>query len=206
MMDVRQGERLFFIMEKMMTPIHSSSPSPISLLSAAVRRERERLGLSVSELAKRADIAKSTLSQLEAGSGNPSLETLWALATALGVQVTQLIAQPRTHVQVIRAGEGVALTSEQANYSATLLAVCPAGVRRDLYRLVVQPGSPRKSEPHLPGTVEHVLLCSGRARLGPVGHLVELSAGDYASYSADEAHVFDALEPDTTAVMVIEHT
>ena len=46
--------------------------TPIGLLSAAIRRERERLNLSVTELAKRAGIAKSTLSQLEAGSGNPS--------------------------------------------------------------------------------------------------------------------------------------
>ncbi|WCM90062.1 helix-turn-helix domain-containing protein [Acidovorax sp. NCPPB 3576] len=183
-----------------------SSPSPISLLAAAVRRERERLGWSVSELAKRAAVAKSTLSQLEAGVGNPSLETLWALATALDVQVTQLIAQPRTHVQVIRANEGVALTSEQANYVATLLAVCPAGVQRDLYRVAVQPGPPRTSERHLPGTVEHIVLCSGRARLGPVGHVVDLGPGDYASYSADETHVFEALEPHTTAVMLIEHT
>lgn len=96
-------------------------------------------------------MAKSTLSQLEAGFGNPGLETLWGLATALGVQVTQLIAQPRTHVQVIRAGEGVALASEQANYAATLLAVCPAGVQRDLYRIVAQPGSRHVSEPHCRG-------------------------------------------------------
>ncbi|EMF5056428.1 helix-turn-helix transcriptional regulator, partial [Serratia marcescens] len=40
--------------------------TPIGLLSAAIRRERERLNLSVTELAKRAGIAKSTLSQLEA--------------------------------------------------------------------------------------------------------------------------------------------
>ncbi len=183
----------------------SPHPAPIDLLAAALRRERERLGLSVSELAKRARIAKSTLSQLEAGSGNPSLETLWALATALGVQVTRLIAEPRSQVHVIRAGEGVVLASEQANYAATLLAVCPAGLQRDLYRLSVQPGAPRTSQSHLPGTVEHVVLCSGRARLGPVGQLVELAPGDYACYAADAAHVFEALEADTTAVMLIEH-
>ncbi|ANF58515.1 helix-turn-helix domain-containing protein [Halotalea alkalilenta] len=181
-------------------------PSPIGRLSASLRRERERLGLSVSELAKRAGVAKSTLSQLEAGVGNPSLETLWALAVALDVQVTRLIAQPRSHVQIIRAGEGASVVSEQAHYVATLLAVCPSGVQRDLYRLAVEPGTPRRSEPHLPGTIEHVVLCSGRARLGPLAHPVELSAGDYASYSADEAHMFEALEAGTTAVMLIEHT
>ncbi|MCG8155404.1 hypothetical protein JMY81_12275 [Brenneria goodwinii] len=98
------------------------------------------------------------------------------------------------------------MASEQAHYVVTLLAVCPAGVQRDLYRLAVEPGTPRLSDPHLPGTIEHVLLCCGRARLGPVGHTVELSAGDYASYSADEAHMFEALEAGTTAVILIEHT
>jgi transcriptional regulator with XRE-family HTH domain len=189
-----------------MSPRYAATPSPIGLLSAAVRRERERLGLSVSELAKRAGVAKSTLSQLEAGVGNPSLETLWALATALNVQVTQLVAQPSSEVRVIRANEGVALRAEQSNYAATLLAVCPAGVQRDLYRLAVEPGVPRESAPHAPGTVEHIVICSGRAQLGPVGQLVELFPGDYASYSASEGHVFEALEPHTTAVMLIEHS
>lgn len=180
--------------------------TPIGLLSASIRRERERLGLSVTELARRAGIAKSTLSQLEAGIGNPSLETLWSLAMALDVQVTRLIGQPRRHVQVIRAGEGAATVSEQGNYAATLLAACPAGTQRDLYRIRVQPGAPRLSGPHLPGTIEHVIVGAGRARIGPVEQPVELVAGDYICYSADTAHVFEALEADTTAVMLIEHS
>ncbi|MEB5485027.1 XRE family transcriptional regulator [Burkholderia pseudomallei] len=186
--------------------IKAAQPSPIDLLSVSLKRERERIGLSVSELAKRAGIAKSTLSQLETGTGNPSLETLWALAMALDVQITRLIGQQKSHVTVIRADEGPTVASEQANYVATLLAVCPAGVQRDIYRLAVEPGAPRMSEPHPPGTMEHVVLCRGWARVGPVAHPVELSAGDYASYSADETHMFEALENGTTAVMVIEHT
>lgn len=101
--------------------------TPIGLLSAAIRRERERVNLSVTELAKRAGIAKSTLSQLEAGSGNPSLETLWALAMALDVPVSRLISQPSRQVQVIRAHEGTPTLSEQGNYAATLLATCLPG-------------------------------------------------------------------------------
>ncbi|MBN3162208.1 helix-turn-helix transcriptional regulator [Pectobacterium brasiliense] len=179
--------------------------TPIARLAVSIRRERERLNLSVTELAKRAGLAKSTLSQLETGIGNPSLETLWALAMALDVQVSQLIGQPRQHVQVIRANEGAATYSEQANYAATLLAACPAGAQRDIYRLKVQPGEARVSQPHRPGTVEHVILSRGRARIGPVTQPVELSAGDYISYSADVPHLFDALEADTSAVMLIEH-
>lgn len=179
--------------------------TPIGLLSASIRREREKLGLTVTELAKRAGIAKSTLSQLEGGAGNPSLETLWSLAMALDVPVSRLIAQPRLHVQVIRAHEGIPAVSEQANYTATLLAACPAGVQRDIYRINVQPGEARYSRAHMPGTVEHVIIGSGKARVGPIDQTVELNSGDYMSYSADVEHIFEALVADTTAVMLIEH-
>ena len=96
------------------TSTNASSPHP--LIAAAVRRERERAGLSLTELARRAGLAKSTLSQLEAGAGNPSVETLWALAVALEVPFSQLVAAPPPPVQVIRAGEGPRLHSEQADY------------------------------------------------------------------------------------------
>ncbi|GAA3746093.1 hypothetical protein GCM10022225_32290 [Plantactinospora mayteni] len=56
-----------------------SDSSPVPAIAAALRRERERTGISLAELARRAGIAKSTLSQLEAGNGNPSVETVWAL-------------------------------------------------------------------------------------------------------------------------------
>ncbi|MGY4493869.1 helix-turn-helix domain-containing protein [Pseudomonas sp. TE3610] len=187
-----------------MTDIPNNS-SRLDLLASAIKRERQQAGLSVTELAKRAGVAKSTLSQLETGIGNPSIETLWALATAMGLQVTRFFEQPQQHLRVIRADEGDTVHNESGRYAATLLADCPAGVQRDLYRLKVQPGDAKLSKPHPPGTLEHVLLCTGSANVGPAHDPVRLNAGDYMSYSANVPHLFEALEPDTTAVMVIEH-
>lgn len=178
---------------------------PLGAMAASIKRERERAGLSLSELAKSAGIAKSTLSQLEAGAGNPSVETLWALAAALDVPVSRLIEPPRSRVGVIRAGQGPSTRAERGNYVATLLSASPANARRDLYRLRVQPGKPRISQPHMAGTTEHLVLTSGRALVGPADTPVELFPGDYISYAGDVAHVFEALEPETTAVIVIEH-
>jgi len=82
---------------------------PLVTIAAALRRERERHGVSLTELARRAGIAKSTLSQLEAGSGNPSVETLWALGVALDVPFSRLVEPERPQVRVIRAGKGPAV-------------------------------------------------------------------------------------------------
>ena len=67
---------------------------PLDRIAASIRSERERTGLSLSELARSAGIAKSTLSQLESGAGNPSLETLWALSVALDVPFSRLVDHP----------------------------------------------------------------------------------------------------------------
>lgn len=177
----------------------------IAVIAASIRRERERAGLSQTELAKRAGLAKSTLSQLESGAGNPSVETLWALGTALNVPFSRLVDPPRQAVRVIRAGEGPAAHSDRADYTATLLASCPPNARRDLYRVTASPGEPRLSDPHPPGTTEHVVVASGRALVGPPGEPVELGPGDYITYPGDAPHVFEALSPGTSAVFLMEH-
>jgi transcriptional regulator with XRE-family HTH domain len=158
--------------------------APLDAIAFALRRERDRTGLSLSELAKRAGIAKSTLSQLESASGNPSVETLWALSVALDVPFARLVEPVRPKVQLLRKGEGPTVFSERADYVATVLSACP---------------------PSAPGVVEHVVLCSGRARLGLTEEPVEVAPGDYIAYPGDLPHVFEALEPGTTAVLVSEH-
>jgi transcriptional regulator with XRE-family HTH domain len=178
------------------------SKAPLDVIASSLRRERARAGLSLTEVARRAGIAKSTLSQLESGTGNPSVETLWALSVALEIQFADLLEPPRPKVQLIRANEGPAIYSEHAAYSATLVSACPPNARRDIYRIKVDPGPGRESEPHMPGTVEHVVLGTGRALVGLTGEPVELGPGDYIAYPGDLPHVFQALEPGTTAVLI----
>ncbi|CCW31548.1 Putative DNA-binding protein [Xenorhabdus nematophila F1] len=177
---------------------------PISVIAKSLVRERARTGLSLAEVARRAGIAKSTLSQLEAGNGNPSLETLWALCMALNIPFARLLEPQSNQTQVIRRGEGTKVVAERANYQATLLATCPPGARRDIYLLITQPGADRVSHPHPPGSVEHIIITQGRALVGLTEAPVELREGDYICYPADLEHIFKALESDTQAILVAE--
>ncbi|MBF6097854.1 helix-turn-helix transcriptional regulator [Nocardia cyriacigeorgica] len=179
--------------------------APKAVIAASLRRERTRAGLSLTEVANRAGIAKSTLSQLESGTGNPSLETLWALCVALDMPFSRLLDPPRPSVRVIRAGQGPVVAAAESEYRATLLSAGPADARSDLYRITAEPGEPRRSEPHMRESVEHILLCAGRARVGPADSPEELEPGDYISYPGDVAHLFEALEPGTWATLVVEY-
>jgi transcriptional regulator with XRE-family HTH domain len=178
---------------------------PRETVAAALRRERERVGVSLAELARRAGIAKSTLSQLEAATGNPSIETLWALAVALDVPFSRLVDPPAEPVQVIRAGEAPVVHSEHAAYSGALLASCPPGARRDLHVITAEPGAVREAHAHIRGTTEHLVVISGRWRVGPAGAEVEIGPGDYARFPGDRPHGYAALAPGSAAVLVMEY-
>jgi transcriptional regulator with XRE-family HTH domain len=178
---------------------------PLIAIAAALRRERERRGLSLSEVAKRAGVAKSTLSQLEAAQGNPSVETLWSLAVALEVPFSRLVDTPPPQMRVVRRGEGVAIPSFQAEFTGTLLSAGAPQVERDIYVLRVEPGSPRHADAHIPGSFEHLVVADGKLRAGPAGALVELEPGDYAAFPGDVPHTYEALTKGTWAVLVMEH-
>jgi transcriptional regulator with XRE-family HTH domain len=189
-----------------MSTEQAKSGAPLDVIAASLRRERTRIGLSLTEVARRAGIAKSTLSQLESGTGNPSVETLWALSVTLDVPFARLVEPQLPRVQIIRFGEGPTVFSERAHYTATVLSSCPPDARRDLYLITAEPGNARSSEPHMAGVVEHIVICEGRALVGLTDDPVELRPGDYISYPGDVPHIFEALEPGTRAVEISEHT
>ncbi|ALE73175.1 hypothetical protein Ae168Ps1_0999 [Pseudonocardia sp. Ae168_Ps1] len=178
---------------------------PLAAIAAAIRRERERLGISSAELARRAGIAKSTLSQLEAGTGNPSVETLWAIAVVAGVPFSTLVEPPSSPVRVVRSGERRLIRSEDSPFAAALLSPCPPGARRDLHVVTSGPGEPREAHAHSPGTVEHLIVSAGRWHVGPAGEEVELDPGDYVTFPADRPHGYRALTEGAAAVLVMEY-
>jgi transcriptional regulator with XRE-family HTH domain len=186
-------------------PHHPAGGSPLATIAAALRAERERAGLSLTELARRAGIAKSTLSQLEAGAGNPSVETLWSLGVALGVPFSRLVEPPVPDVRVIRRGEGPRIRAERADFTGTLLAAGSGRTRRDVYVVELEPGPARRADAHIPDSVEHFIVAAGRVLVGPAEDPVEAAPGDYVAFAGDVPHVYQALAPGSWGVLVMEH-
>lgn len=156
-----------------------------------VRRLRTRAGLSVVELARRAGVGRATLTQLEAGGGNPTLETLYALANELGVALADLLAEADLDPgpRVVRRAEGPSTGGAAVEAHLLCRSRTPA-LSVEIYALTLISDHPRPSAPHPPGTREHLHLHSGHAVVGPVDDPVELEAGDYADYPADVAHQY----------------
>ncbi len=60
-------------------------------LGQAIRREREKLGLSQEEFAERANVHRTYISSIELGKVSMGIEIANALAHALGITLSELV-------------------------------------------------------------------------------------------------------------------
>lgn len=184
-----------------MTSVNPGSGAIVDGIAAATRALRERANLSLSQLAQRADISKATLSNLEAGRANPSIETLNSIARALGVPIAELMTPPAMRLTVIRAGTGARGETEDSNYRTRLLDSSVGRGSLELYVIEADTGPPHVGDVHPPGLIENIYVDSGRLRTGPSDSPVELGPGDFVSFSADRPHFYEALVDGTRAIV-----
>jgi len=100
------------------TPSPSGPEPTAGNLGAALRAAREARGLSLREVARQVEVSPSFVSQVELGKAKPSVGTLYALVSVLGISLNELLgsgptepptpapaAWPRIDEPVVRAGE-----------------------------------------------------------------------------------------------------
>jgi transcriptional regulator with XRE-family HTH domain len=96
-----------------------------------VKRFREKLGLTISELAKAAGMSAGMLSKIENGATSPSLSSLQALSRALHVPVTSLFKgyEEIRDASFVKAGQGLTIERRgtRAGHQYQLLGHSPHG-------------------------------------------------------------------------------
>src|SRR6188768_773814 len=72
-----------------------------------LRAERERLGIGLRELARRVGVSPSLVSQIELDRVNPSVSTLYAIVTELGMTMSDVFGE-QPEERVVQRGDGLA--------------------------------------------------------------------------------------------------
>jgi transcriptional regulator with XRE-family HTH domain len=182
--------------------IVNESSTTVTDLAANLRRLRVAGHLSLSELARATGISKATLSGIERGSGNPTVETLAALARALHVPVGELLEQPGLAPVHIVRGERIVANGSVARRKLDGLGL--GGGALDVAELSLPPGHLEKLAPGAPGSRTLLYVLQGRVIAGPVERVSELVAGDYASFPADVPQQVEAGVRAARALLVVQ--
>ncbi|KRV50860.1 XRE family transcriptional regulator [Wenjunlia vitaminophila] len=157
-----------------------------------LRLERE---LSLSELARRSGIGKGTISELESGQRNPTLETLYALTTALGAPLSAALEPPTARARISGSAVDAVLTERFQDATAVT----------EVFRVRIRAGTVQESAAHPPGTEEHLVVLSGTTCVGNASAPQEVGPGGHAHWAADVPHVYRAPSGDVEALLVVRY-
>ncbi|MEO1688612.1 MAG: XRE family transcriptional regulator [Pseudomonadota bacterium] len=175
-------------------------------LGARVRELRRANGWTLEEAAKRAGLARSTLSKVENGQMSPTFDAVQKMARGLGISMPQLFAPPQdaralSRRSVTRDGEG--RLHPTPTYEHRLLAPEIARKRMLPYRTVVR----ARSLDDFDGWVRHegeefLYVLEGRVRLYTEHYEpVDLARGDGAYYDAAMGHNVTSLSTEDATIL-----
>ena len=175
------------------------------IIAANLKRLREERNLSLSQLAARSGLSKVTLSQLERGGANPTINNIWKIANALGVPYTSLLDSSSQGAAVIRREELSAQESEGGQCRVLCYYASSAERNFEWFRLELNAGGSYTSVGHRDRALEYVIVQSGTLRLGTQGQEYTLRAGDAVSFKASAPHTYSSEGGEAVTAYIINY-
>ena len=202
-----------------LTPAESIKPSKRSrpqgdratismhLIAERFRRAREEAGLTLREVAERAELAPSTIQKIENQRIVPSIAVAVRLANALNRRASYFIEEDQQappDLRIIQRGRGRRLGLISDPVSFQQIAEPLANPRMEAYLVTVQPGGQSDSSEPITYRGEEIFICTkGRLRFELRGKEYLLSPGDTLHLKGDIPHRWENPGPREAAMLMV---
>src|SRR5690348_12478756 len=170
-----------------------SISTALDLVGPRLRKVRELRGITLTDVAERTGISKSTLSRLETGQRRPSLELLLPLAHAYNVPLDDLVGAPEVGDPRIR------LKPRRVN-GRTVVPLTRQPGATQAWKIVI-PRSKNRPEPRAHEGYEWLYVLSGRMRLILGDHDLVLGPGEVVEFDTQVPHWFGSTGDEPAEVL-----
>ena len=188
--------------ESLTAPTAASDMDKVSaVVGSNLRRLREEKRMSLSEVARLSKMAKATLSNIERGIGNPTIETLVSLSNVLGVMPGDLMTSPAP--QLIRASDGPFV--EGPTTTGRLLTRHHSS-SVDIHEVTFKAGMPFLSVQPESDAMEQLYVIEGKFQVKIAGETTTLSPGDLIQYPLKDGAEITAINKAAKALIIMAYT
>lgn len=164
---------------------------PAPAVGGNLRRLRAERGLSLERLARASGVSRAMLNQIELHQSTPTINVLWKIARALEVPFSALISQPTgSRARLLPGARAKILTSRDGGFSSRALFPFEEPRKVEFYELRLAPHAREQAEAHLPGTIENMIVTSGRLALQVGDDHYDLETHDAIQFEADVPHEY----------------
>jgi transcriptional regulator with XRE-family HTH domain len=166
------------------------------MVRTRLRTLRTALGLSLDDLAARANLSASTLSRIETGKRTISLDVLLPLASALHVDVAELLADDRHDDVVIRP-------AAQRSTGRTVWMLSRPAATTTAVKMRLMPTRRRAEQRVHPGR-DWFFVLEGRVRLALGDRQIVVEQGEAAEFATMTPHAITAVDGPAELIMLFD--
>ena len=160
-------------------------------VGARIRARRLGQRLTLDDLAGRAQVSRSMLSEIERGAKVPTILVFDRIANALGSTIGRLIEDERTARVIVRPRAEQDLPPDPSGWCRRELSPAIPGFAFDFMCTTLPPGiDAGEYPPHPPGAHSFLVVAEGALRLTLDDAPYDLATGDSIYYAADCRHAF----------------
>jgi len=160
------------------------------IIGENLKRIRSEHDLSLGQLATMSGVSKMMLSQIEKGTSNPSINTVWKIADALQVPYTSLLEREEDGGTVISSKDIPAQALDGNNGSLRCYYHHTQDRRFELFHMTIDAGGISVSQGHGERTDEYLMVTAGTLRitLDDGDHVLQI--GDAISFHSNKTHTY----------------
>lgn len=188
------------------TVARNNEPPRVGKEIARLRQARQ---LTLDDLSREAGVSKSMLSQIERNQANPTVALVWRLANALRVPMSDLLAGSTTSqaaITTVAAHDTPMLATQDKRCELRILSPIELAGQFEWYELTIQAGGALQSQPHEPGSREHLTVLSGSLDVQSADAVQKLRKGETARYAVDVPHAIRNVSKSVaSALLVVIH-
>lgn len=157
-----------------------------------IRQLRQEQGLTVQQLADRAEISRRLLTQIEHGQANPSLAAITRIAHQLGTDTTSLLSQPQEWhpVDVFAPEQHVLVWSSEAVSTAHLVSATSDARRADMWVWHLEPGDRYQGNADPAGSQELFHVVRGELTIECADDAFVVREGSAARLHSDRRYAY----------------
>jgi transcriptional regulator with XRE-family HTH domain len=162
--------------------------------------------MTLGHLSTKSGVSKAMLSQIEADKVNPTVATVWKIATGLHVDVETLLkvdGEPERKFNVSRREDITVIDTEDSGIHIQVLSPFSLVEDLEIYILTFEPGGKLESKPHFARTEEFITVIEGNVEIQAGPRNVQLQAGDFINYHCDIDHAIYNTAEDTSVIHMI---
>jgi len=160
------------------------------IIAGNLRQLREDRKLSLEKASEITGVSKSMLGQIERGESNPTITTIWKIASGLKVSFTALVNAPQADTVIVNQADIVPLIEADGKYRVYPIFPYEEGRRFEMYSLEIDQGGYFASNPHGEKTQEFITVFDGELTILTNNREYKIAKGDSIRFRADKPHSY----------------